>query len=138
MAQHCSADYPCTWDRLTPFSWEASRTTSGPQLYYLLNAFHDHLLAPPIAFTEAAGNPLANPSGQGLGGDPVEGHALLGAATNGGLTDVFHRNNAFMSTPPDGAPPFMGMFLFRGFFVSMHSDDAAIIIHGTRTGWSPD
>ncbi|HEX5901736.1 MAG TPA: M36 family metallopeptidase [Actinomycetota bacterium] len=131
VAQHCSADYPCTWDRLTPFSWEANRNHFGTQLYYLLNAFHDHLLAPPIAFTEAAGNfQVANPSGQGLGGDPVEGHALLGAATNGGLTDGFHRNNAFMSTPPDGAPPFMGMFLFRGFFVSMHSgDDAAIVYH---------
>ena len=43
-----------------------------------------------------------------------------------------------MSTPPDGAPPFMGMFLFRGFFVSMHSgDDAAIVYHEAPTGWSP-
>jgi hypothetical protein len=130
-AQHCSAEYPCTWDRFTPFSWQANRNHFGTQLYHLLNAFHDHLLAPPIAFTEAAGNfQVANPSGQGLGGDPVVGHALLGARTNGGLTDGAHRNNAFMSTPPDGTPPFMGMFLFRGGFVSMHSgDDAAIVYH---------
>jgi extracellular elastinolytic metalloproteinase len=130
-AQHCSADYPCTWDRTTPFSWQANRNHFGTQLYYLLNVFHDHLLAPPIAFTEAAGNfQVANSSGQGVGGDPVEGHALLGANTNGGLTDGQHRNNAFMATPPDGEPPFMGMFLFRGPFVSMHSgDDAAIVFH---------
>ncbi len=130
-AQQCSADYPCTWDRTTGFSWQANRNHFGTQLYHLLNVFHDHLLAPPIAFTEAAGNfQVTNPSGQGLGGDPVEGHALLGANTNGGLTDAFHRNNAFMATFPDGEPPFMGMFLFRGPFVSMHSgDDAAIVFH---------
>jgi extracellular elastinolytic metalloproteinase len=130
-AQHCSADYPCTWDRTTGFSWQANRNHFGTQLYHLLNVFHDHLLAPPIAFTEAAGNfQVANSSGQGVAGDPVEGHALLGANTNGGLTDGFHRNNAFMSTPPDGEPPFMGMFLFRGPFVSMHSgDDATIVFH---------
>jgi extracellular elastinolytic metalloproteinase len=130
-SQHCSADHPCTWDRVTPFSWQANRNHFGTQLYHLLNVFHDHLLAPPIAFTEAAGNfQVTNASGQGVGGDPVEGHALLGARTNGGLTDGAHRNNAFMATFPDGTPPFMGMFLFRGPFVSMHSgDDAAIVYH---------
>ena len=124
---------------VTPFSWEANRNHFGTQLYHLLNAFHDHLLAPPIAFTEAAGNfQVANPSGQGLGGDPVEGHALLGAATNGGLTDVFHRNNAFMSTPPTERPRSWGCSCSAA---SSCRCTAATTprssITSTPTGWSP-
>jgi hypothetical protein len=134
--QNCSSTYPCTWDMNTPFSWVANMNHFGTQLYYFLNRFHDHLLAAPIGFTEAAGNfQVTNPTGQGLGGDAVEGHALLGADTAGGLPDEFHQNNAFMATFPDGTSPFMGMFLFQtvpGFdnAVSMHSgDDGAIVYH---------
>ncbi len=72
--QYCSPVYPCTWNANTPFSWQQNRNHFGTELYYLLNQFHDHLLAAPIAFTEAAGNfQLTNASGQGQGGDPVEG-----------------------------------------------------------------
>jgi hypothetical protein len=100
-----------------------------------LNQYHDHLLAAPIGFTEAAGNfQVTNTSGQGQGGDPVEGHALLGANTDNGLPDELFQNNAFMATFPDGTSPIMGMFLFQGTpnfpFVSMHSgDDAGIVYH---------
>ncbi|MCI0633054.1 MAG: M36 family metallopeptidase [Actinobacteria bacterium] len=135
-AQFCSASYPCTWNSATPFSWQQNRNHFGTELYFLLNQFHDHLLAAPIAFTEAAGNfQVTNASGQGQGGDPVEGHALLGADTDNGLPDEFHQNNAFMATFPDGESPFMGMFLFQatpdsGPIVSMHSgDDAGIVYH---------
>ena len=113
-AQNCSTTFPCTWNANTPFSWQQNMNHFGTQLYYFLNQFHDHLLAAPIGFTEAAGNfQVTNPSGQGQGGDPVEGHALLGANTDNGLPDEFHQNNAFMATFPDGESPFMGMFLFQ-------------------------
>ncbi len=47
------------------------RAGSG-QLYHFLNVFHDHLLAAPIGFTEAAGNfQVTNTTGRGSG-DPVE------------------------------------------------------------------
>jgi extracellular elastinolytic metalloproteinase len=134
-AQNCSPAYPCTWDKNTPFSWQQNRNHFGTELYYLLNRYHDHLLAPPIGFTEAAGNfQVTNTSGQGRGGDPVEGHALLGASTDNGLPDELHQNNAFMATFPDGTSPIMGMFLFQGTpnvpIVSMHSgDDASIVYH---------
>jgi extracellular elastinolytic metalloproteinase len=135
-AQNCSPAHPCTWDLTTPFSWQQNLNHFGTELYYLLNRYHDHLLTAPIGFTEAAGNfQVTNTSGQGRGGDPVEGHALLGADTNNGLPDKFHQNNAFMVTFPDGTSPIMGMFLFRptaGFpiGVSMHGgDDAAIVYH---------
>ncbi len=129
--QDCSAAYPCTWDSRTPFSWQANLNHSGTQVYYFLNRFHDHLLAPPIAFTEAAGNfQVTNTTGQGVGGDAVLGHALLGANTAGGLPDEFSQNNAFMATFPDGTPPIMGMFLFQSPFGSVHGgDDASIVYH---------
>jgi extracellular elastinolytic metalloproteinase len=133
--QNCSPAYPCTWDLGTPFSWQQNRNHFGTELYYLLNRFHDHLLAAPIGFTEAAGNfQVTNASGQGRGGDPVEGHALLGADTDNGLPDELHQNNAFMATFPDGTSPIMGMFLFQDTpnapIVSMHSgDDASIVYH---------
>jgi extracellular elastinolytic metalloproteinase len=135
-AQNCSPAYPCTWNLETPFSWEQNRNHFGTELYYLLNRYHDHLLAPPIGFTEAAGNfQVTNTSGQGQGGDPVEGHALLGAGTDNGLPDEVHQNNAFMATFPDGTSPIMGMFLFErtpnfSTAVSMHGgDDASIVYH---------
>lgn len=134
-SQNCSVAYPCTWDRTTPFSWQPNRNHFGTQVYHFLNRFHDHLLSPPISFTEAAGNfQLTNSSGQGRGGDPVQGHAILGANTDSGLPDEFNQNNAFMATFPDGTPPTMGMFLFRAVqrfpAVSMHGgDDAAIVYH---------
>ena len=46
--QYCSPVYPCTWNATTPFSWQQNRNHFGTELYYLLNQFHDHLLAAPI------------------------------------------------------------------------------------------
>ena len=47
---------PCTWDSASPYSWQTNRRQEAVQAYYLLNVYHDHLAAPPIGFTEAAGN----------------------------------------------------------------------------------
>ena len=52
------------------------------QAFFFVNNFHDHLLAAPIGFTEAAGNfQLQNASGQGFAGDPVLTEADDGANT---------------------------------------------------------
>ena len=75
-------------------------------------SFHDHLLAEPIGFTEAAGNfQTANASKQGKGHDAVETQAMDGATTDNGLPDGNHVDNANMNTPPDGTPPTMQMYL---------------------------
>ena len=71
----CSAAYPCSWNSHFPdgaFSWDTNRKQNGTQVYFFVNTFHDHLLAAPIGFTEAAGNfQLVNSTGQGEDGDPV-------------------------------------------------------------------
>jgi extracellular elastinolytic metalloproteinase len=63
----CSAAYPCSWNSHYPdgaFSWLTNREQNGTQVYFFVNTFHDHLLAAPIGFTEAAGNfQLTNSSG---------------------------------------------------------------------------
>jgi extracellular elastinolytic metalloproteinase len=113
-AQNCSDHFYCTWDKTIPQDWKRNRKWSAVQLFYFLTKFHNHLLANPIGFDEAAGNfEATNSSGMGLGGDPVQGEALDGANTANGLPDGGHVNNANMSTPPDGFAPTMQMYLQR-------------------------
>ena len=69
--------------------------------------FHDYLEKGPIGFTAAAGNFEA------ADGDQVYLNALDGANTDNGLPDGNHIDNANMSTPPDGTPPTMQMYLFH-------------------------
>ena len=111
--QHCSAAFACTWNSDVPRSWRTNRRASTTNTYWLLNHFHDHLEGAPIGFTEAAGNfQLINDDGAGgQGGDPVMAAGMLGAGLDHGLPAF--TNNAFMSTPPDGQSPEMGMFLFQ-------------------------
>ena len=71
-------DFPCSWDPDKPFSWKTNREQNATQVFYFVNKFHDHLLANPIGFTEAAGNFEAVNStqvGQGprRGPDPDDG-----------------------------------------------------------------
>jgi extracellular elastinolytic metalloproteinase len=113
-AQNCSTHFYCTWDKTVAKDWNRNRNWFGVQFYYFLNTFHDHLLAAPIGFTEAAGNfQVTNSSGQGAGGDAVQGHLLDGANTANGFPDGGHVNNANFSTPPDGEPGIMQMYLQR-------------------------
>ena len=94
--------------------WNRNRNWFGVQLYHFLNTFHDHLLAAPIGFTEAAGNfQVTNSTGLGLGDDPVEGQFIDGANTANGFPDGGHINNANFSTLPDGQPGVMQMYLQR-------------------------
>lgn len=113
-AQNCSQHFSCTWDKTVKRDWRRNRQWFAVQLYYFLNRFHDHLLANPIGFTEAAGNfQQVNSTGLGEGGDPVQGEALDGANTANGVPDGAHVNNANFSTPPDGQAPTMQMYLQR-------------------------
>src|SRR5439155_5353513 len=64
------------------FSWQTNRSQNAVQVFYYVNKFHDHLLAAPIGFTEAAGNfQTVNSTGQGLGDDENQTEPLDGANT---------------------------------------------------------
>ena len=103
----CSPSFQCTWDPNTPFSWETNRNADATQAFYFASNYHDYLAQPPIGFTRAAGNFSADDR------DPVMLNALDGANTNAGLPDGGHIDNANMSTPPDGTPPRMQMYLWH-------------------------
>ncbi len=101
----CSAQYQCTWDPTVPFSWQDNANMDATQLLYFTSVFHDHLKAAPIGFTRAAGN------FETADGDQVEVNDLDGANLDNGFPDLDHVDNANMSTPPDGMPPTMQMYL---------------------------
>ncbi|MGI8522985.1 MAG: M4 family metallopeptidase, partial [Nocardioides sp.] len=110
----CSAGYQCTWDPNKPYSWKTNRKADVTQAFYLASNFHDYLAKGPIGFTTQAGNFSRADN------DPLLLNALDGANTltdnNGnpvGLPDGNHIDNANMSTPPDGTPPTMQMYLFH-------------------------
>lgn len=110
----------CTWDSTAgnEASKAANRAQATTQLFYLVNTFHDHLEALPIGFTPAARSfEFTDIPGQGEGGDP-----LLAEAND--FDDV---NNASMTTPADGAPPKMQMYLFDD--PSLNAADAADVVY---------
>jgi hypothetical protein len=103
----CNDTYVCTWDPETAYSWRRNRREDVTNAFYLANRFHDWLARPAIGFDVRDGNFERD------GGDPVLLHAMDGADTDGGLPDGNHINNANMSTPPDGLPPVMQMYLLH-------------------------
>jgi extracellular elastinolytic metalloproteinase len=103
----CSAQFACTWNPNVAHSWRSNRRADATQAFYLASHFHDYLAKRPIGFTSRAGNFSR------AGGDPVLLHALDGANTNDGFPDARHIDNANMSTPPDGIPPTMQMYLWH-------------------------
>ncbi len=142
VGQNCSATYPCTWNYAVPYSWQTNRRQEAVQAYYLLNVYHDHLAAPPIGFTEAAGNfQVTNGTGLGHGGDPVETTTLVGANLgHDGRPRIL--NNASMYAPPDGMPGRMALYLFRRDRAHPASptadaaDDATVVFHEYTHGMS--
>src|SRR5262249_19055251 len=90
------------------------------------NWYHDRLYQ--LGFTEAAGNFQSNNFGRGgLGNDAVQADAQDGSGTD----------NANFSTPPDGAPGRMQMYLFTG--PSPRGDgefDAEVVFHEHSHGLS--
>jgi hypothetical protein len=112
----CSNPWPCSWNPNKPYSWRTNRAQNATQVFFFVNNWHDHLQAPPIGFTEAAGNfQLKNHGKRGKGGDPVSTQTDDGANTGTGrfrgLPDGGHVDNANMATPPDGKSPRMQMYL---------------------------
>ncbi len=117
--------FPCSWNPEKPFSWKVNRAQNAAQVFSFVNRWHDHLLAKPIGFTEAAGNfEDVNSTRQGKGHDAVQTQTMDGASTNGGVPDGDHVDNANMNTPPDGTPPRMQMYLqhFSGTEYSVNGD----------------
>ena len=140
--QNCSTSVACTWDKNVGFSWKANAKHDAVQVYYFLNRFHDHLAGAPISFTDAAGNFEYGGTG---GHDPVLGNASDGANTaGGGFPDLGHVDNANMTTPPDGTPPTMQMYLFRKLnrfglpdvASANGGDDAEVVYHEYTHGLS--
>ncbi len=135
----CSAAYVCTWNPSSSGSWAKNADADAANAFYLANSYHDYLAKAPFGFTAAAGNFETG------GGDPVLLNALDGAATAGSLPDFLHIDNANMSTPPDGTPPTMQMYLWHlpgatikqdPFLAVSGSFDASILLHEYTHGLS--
>ena len=102
-------------------------------------SFHDHLEARPIGFTRAAGNFEA------VDGDAVSAQRDRRRERRPGRT-ASHVDNANMSTPPDGIPPRMQMYLFHEpgtafpdedpFIAGNSGDEADIVYHEYTHGLS--
>jgi uncharacterized repeat protein (TIGR01451 family) len=96
------------------------------QLFYLCNWMHDRLYD--LGFTEAAGNfQRLNFGRGGLEGDPVMADAQDGRGVN----------NAVFSSPPDGTPGRMEMFLWDGPVPRRDAAfDAEVVLHEYTHGLS--
>ena len=138
----CPAEEPCAWDPADRDSWLVNRRQNGVQAFYLVSRFHDHLAGPEVAFTDDWGNFELGGTG---GDDPVLVNADDGADTEGdGGPDDAHKNNATMSTPPDGESPTMQMYVFEDSgspdqldFRNMNGgDDSGVVWHEYTHGLS--
>ena len=114
----------CTWDGINFATEATNRSQATTQVFYFVNNFHDWLAQPPIGFNDASHNFEVGGTG---GSDPVQAEA----------DDASGFNNANMSTPPDGQPPRMQMFLFQSPFPAVNGgDDASVVYHEYTHGLS--
>ncbi|MGH3023698.1 MAG: M36 family metallopeptidase, partial [Gaiellaceae bacterium] len=100
-------------------------------LFVMHNRMHDW--AYNLGFTEPAWNAQQDNFGRGgLGGDPVDGRAQSGAVVPGS------RDNANMSTQPDGVPSRTNMFLWQpiagGFYAPCVDGDYDMAVIGHEYG----
>jgi hypothetical protein len=136
------AKWVCSWNPNKTRSWKANKNSSTTNAFYFASNFHDYLAKSPIRFTRAAGNFSAGDH------DPVRLNNLDGAATDHGMPDGNHIDNANMSTPPDGISPTMQMYLFHfpgtsddpvtgdPFVPTTGSLDASVLYHEYTHGLS--
>ncbi len=98
-------------------------------LFYWNNWMHDKLYG--LGFTEAAGNFQGTNFGRGgLGNDAVEAEAQDGGTTGSD-------NNASFTTPHDGLPGVMQMYIWSGATPNRDGDlDAQVILHEYTHGLS--
>jgi extracellular elastinolytic metalloproteinase len=100
-------------------------------LFVMHNRMHDWSYN--LGFTEATWNAQQSNFGKGgLGGDPVDGRAQSGAVVPGS------RDNANMSTQPDGTPSRTNMFLWQpvagGFYAPCVDGDYDMAVIGHEYG----
>ncbi len=102
------------------------RDAAVTQLFYVCNWMHDKLYE--LGFTEASGNFQNNNFGRGgAGNDAVQADTQDGSGTD----------NADFSTPPDGSPGRMQMFVFSGPNPDRDGDfDIEIVLHEYTHGLS--
>jgi len=102
------------------------RDAAVVNLFYWCNFMHDKLYA--LGFTEAAGNfQNLNFGKGGVGNDAVQADAQDGSGTD----------NANFSTPPDGSPGRMQMYVFVGPTPHRDGDfDAEVVLHEYTHGLS--
>jgi autotransporter-associated beta strand protein len=116
-------DFPMDLTTQDPTNYASA---SVVQLFYLCNRYHDLLYQ--LGFTEAAGNFQTTNFGRGgVGNDAV----LADAQDGNGL------NNANFSTPPDGSPGRMQMYIYNK--MSPRRDgglDTEIVFHELTHGLS--
>ena len=116
-------DFPMDLATQDPTNYAAAAVV---QLFYTCNWMHDRLYE--LGFTEAAG--IFQTSNFGRGG--LEDDAVLADAQDGSGTD-----NANFSTPPDGQPGRMQMYIFTGPRPRRDGDfDAEIVLHEYTHGLS--
>jgi subtilisin-like proprotein convertase family protein len=102
----------CTWDGATGASATPNVGQVTTQVFYYLNQYHDWLTQAPIGFTTSSYN--------FQGGDAV----------NAETDDYSGLNNASMTTPPDGQPGKLQMYLFAGAYPAVNGgDDATVVYH---------
>ncbi len=108
---------------MAPTSYQSAVVT---ELFYACNYYHDKLYA--LGFTETAGNFQQNNFARG----GVANDAVLADAQDGSGT-----NNANFSTPADGSPGRMQMYIFTGPAPQRDGDlDMEIVFHEYTHGLS--
>ncbi|MBX7210869.1 MAG: M36 family metallopeptidase [Verrucomicrobiaceae bacterium] len=116
-------DFPIDLTAQAPGQYKDASVT---QLFYINNWMHDQLYG--LGFTETSRNFQTNNFGRGgLGNDAVLADAQDGSGTN----------NANMSTPGDGSPPRMQMYIFPSPNPDRDGDfDDIIVLHEYTHGLS--
>jgi len=116
-------DFPMNLSTQDPTNYSSAAIV---QLFYFCNWYHDKLYQ--LGFTEAAGNFQSNNFGRGgFAGDAVQADAQDGSGTD----------NANFSTPADGSPGRMQMYIFTGPQPRRDGDfDGEIVLHEHTHGLS--
>jgi hypothetical protein len=132
--QHCPA-IGCSWSNFdNSMSWTVNRNQAGTQLFFYVNAFHDHL-------HDAAGIGFGASSGNFEGADRVQAQVDDGSTTDvppfDNFPDCNHINNAYVIPVRDGSPLFMQIYLWSNACTTTQlalndvnaADDGLIVYH---------
>ncbi|HWI75184.1 MAG TPA: M36 family metallopeptidase [Baekduia sp.] len=102
----------CTWNGATAASATPNVGQVTTQVFYYLNKYHDWLAQSPVGFTPSSYN--------------FEGADAVNAETD----DYSGVNNSNMTTPPDGQPGKLQLYLFAAPYPAVNGgDDATVVYH---------